>query len=219
MSKEYKKFIFPKWLNKINLYLGMGGILTLSFVVFVFWYWFSPKNLNVGYSPKQPVNYSHQLHAGELGIDCRYCHYTVEKSKSASVPATEICMNCHNQIQTDHPEVKKVIDSYNSNTPIDWVKVHQLPDYSYFNHSAHVNAGVSCVSCHGRVDQMNVVHQVESLSMGWCLECHRNPEKYIRPKEMVTKLDWKPENQLEMGRKLKEMHDINPGENCTVCHR
>ena len=196
------------------LLIGVLGI-----TVHLFWYWFSPKHLNVGYQPKQPIPFSHALHVDNVGMDCRYCHSNVEKAAHSNIPATETCMNCHKQIKTDSPHIKKLTEHYESGEPIEWVKVHMLPDYVYFNHSAHVNVGVSCVQCHGQVNKMNVVYQSEPLSMGWCLECHREPEKYLWPKEQVTNLDWRPEDQLELGLQLKETYNVNPGEACSVCHR
>ncbi len=216
---QEKRNIFPKWANSVPLYILIGLLLFLSFVTFVFWYWFSPKNLEVGYAPKQPIPYSHQLHVSQLGMDCRYCHVNVERSTAATVPATEVCMNCHNIIKKDSPHIAKLAESFKSGKPMQWVKVHVLPDYVYFDHSRHVGAGVSCVSCHGRIDQMKRVHQVEPLSMSWCLDCHRAPEKHLRPKKFVTKLDWKADDQLKMGLLLKAEHHINPGESCSVCHR
>ncbi|RAP33918.1 cytochrome C [Candidatus Marinamargulisbacteria bacterium SCGC AG-439-L15] len=213
------KNIFPKWANKLPLLiLGiLGGALVTT--VFIIWYWFSPKHLNIGYQPDQPIPYSHKLHAGELGIDCRYCHNFVEDGSHANIPSTETCMNCHTQIKTDSPHIKKLKESYDSNTPIKWVKVHMLPDYAYFNHSRHVNSGIGCVSCHGRVDQMEIVHQTQSLSMEWCLDCHRAPEKHLRPKNKITQMDWKAKNQLALGKKLKKLYHVNPKEDCSTCHR
>ena len=147
----------------------------------------------MGIKPPQPIKYSHRLHAGELGIDCRYCHTQVEKGAQATIPPLETCMNCHKLIKKDSPEILKLRNHFASNTPIEWVKVNRLPDYAYFNHSRHVNSGVSCKTCHGRVDQMEVVRQVKPLSMSWCLECHRSPEKFIGPKDKVTDMSWHPE--------------------------
>ena len=212
-------YVFPKWVNRLPLFLAVGAALILSFVVFVFWYWMSPKNLEVGYAPKQPIPYSHKLHVSELGLDCRYCHTQVENSSVANIPNTQTCMNCHTAIKVDSPHIMKLKESYVNNKPIEWVKVHKLPDYVYFDHSRHVTAGISCYSCHGRVDQMEVVHQVKPLSMSWCLECHRAPENHLRPREFVTKLDWKAENQTEIGTQIKEAHKIRPGEDCSTCHR
>jgi len=220
-SHAQGRYIFPKWTNSLPAYFVLGFILLISFTIFVFWYWLSPKHTDVGYMPKQPVPYSHKLHAGELGIDCRYCHVNVERSKHATVPATEICMNCHTVIRAESPKLAPVRESVATGKPIKWAKVHQLPDYVYFDHSRHVNSGVACVTCHGRVDQMEVVHQVQPLSMSWCLDCHRSPEKNIRPKEFVTKMDWSvsDSDQLAMGREIMKAKNIHPREDCSACHR
>ena len=212
--------IFPKWSNYIPLIIAINIGGALATVVFIFWYWFSPKHLEVGYKPTQPIPFSHKLHVAKLGMDCRYCHSNVDKAAHSNIPSTETCMNCHKQIKTKSPHIAKIHDSYYNDKPIEWVKVHMLPDYAYFNHSRHVNSGISCVSCHGRVDQMEVVYQAKSLSMGWCLECHRAPEKHLRPKDKVYQLDWEaPEDQITLGLKLKEDYNINPKEQCSVCHR
>ena len=137
----------------------------------------------------------------------------------AALPSAETCMNCHKIVKADSPKLVKLREAYAQNKPIEWVQVHKLPDYVYFDHSAHLNAGVSCVSCHGRIDQMPVVHQVEPLSMSWCLECHRAPEKFLRPKAFITKLDWKADDQLALGLQLKEANHIRPREDCNTCHR
>ena len=214
-----QRYLFPQWANRVPKYILLGSLGFFGVIVFVFWYWFSPKHTDVGYSPKQPIAYSHRLHAGQLGIDCRYCHSNVDKSAHAGVPATEVCMNCHSQIKTNKPEVKKIFDSYTSGKPIKWVKVHSLADYAYFDHSRHVNSGVSCYDCHGRIDKMVEVHQVQPLSMSWCLECHRNPDKHIRPKEFITTLDWSAPNQEAIGKALRKMNHIKPREDCSTCHR
>ena len=213
------RFIFPKWSNTLHFYIAIGLVIKLSFIIFVFWYWFSPKHLEVGYQPKQPIPYSHKFHVGELGLDCRYCHHSVETQAHANIPSSETCMNCHTMIKTDSPHIKKIKESYETGEPIEWVNVHMLPDYAYFDHSRHVNSGDSCVSCHGRVDQMKEVRQVEPLSMGWCLDCHRSPENHLRPTEFVTQLDWESDDQEKMGQFLKEAHGINPKEHCSTCHR
>jgi hypothetical protein len=183
-------------------------------------YLFSPKRADVGYSPVQPVAYSHKLHAGNLGIDCRYCHFTVERSAYAAIPTTATCMNCHTRVKPQSPLLQAVRESYASGRPIPWVRIHRLPDYVYFNHEAHLAAGVSCVSCHGRVDQMIEVQQAQPLSMTWCLDCHRNPAPNIRPREFITKLDWKPDRDpAEIGRELVAANHIQPPTNCSGCHR
>ncbi len=190
----------------------------MSGVVFFFWYYGSPKYTDVGYQPDQPINYSHKFHVGTLGLDCRYCHNYVEESHEANVPPTETCMNCHNNIRKESNELEYLKNTYTNNIPIEWIKVHMLPDYAYFNHSVHLNAGVGCVSCHGRVDQMEKVVQVEPLSMSWCLDCHRNPSEHLRPVEEITNMDWiKPDNHNEWVQKYKS--GINPPESCSACHR
>jgi len=193
--------------------------LILAGVVFVFWYGFSPKNLNVGYMPKQPIAYSHALHAGKLGIDCRYCHVSVENTRTASLPSSEICLNCHRVIKKDSPEIKKIQKSFDTGQPIPWVRVHQLADYVYFDHSKHVNTGVACVTCHGHVDEMDTVRQVETLSMAWCLSCHRKPEANLRPVDQVTNMHWRTTDPLVLGKKLRQEHHINPKQDCSTCHR
>lgn len=211
--------IFPKWANFLpGIIAAVLGLVTVS-IIFVFWYWFSPKHLEVGYQPVQPIPYSHKLHAGELGIDCRYCHFNVEEAKHASIPPTEVCMNCHTQVKTDSPHIEKLAESYETGTPIEWVKVHQLPDYAYFDHSRHVNSGIGCASCHGRVDKMEIVRQVEPLSMSWCLECHRNVEDFVRPKDKVTDMDYHAKDQKVEGEFLKSLYKLAPREDCTTCHR
>ena len=184
--------VFPKWSNLLLPALVVAALGTPAYLGILGPLLLSPTTVNVGYQPVQPVEYSHDLHAGQLGIDCRYCHTSVESSGFAAIPPTSTCMNCHHAIRTDSPKVAPILASYESGKPIEWVKVHDLPDYAYFNHSVHVNAGVSCVECHGRVDRMDAkgVSTVENLSMSWCLECHRNPEANLRPRSEVTNLAW-----------------------------
>ncbi len=218
MSRESQN-IFPRWANYAPAILLAFLIVAGGFATFVIGYWFSPKNLDVGYSPKQPIRYSHKLHVGQLGIDCRYCHTGVDKSANAGLPTSETCMKCHKTIKTDSPEIQKIAKSVETGKPIEWVKVHSLPDYSYFDHSRHINSGVSCYSCHGRVDQMERVHQVQPLSMGWCLDCHRAPQKYIRPKSEVTNMMYSVPDQMIVGKKLVKQYHIETKEDCSVCHR
>jgi len=180
----------------------------------------SPRTTDVGYSPRQPVEYSHALHAGELGLDCRYCHTTVETAAFAAVPSTQVCMNCHARIAPESDKLLPLQQSYSRGDPIRWVKVHDLPDYVYFDHRAHVSRGVGCISCHGRVDTMEQVRQVERLSMGWCLECHRQPEPHLRPQQFVTVMDWVPgEAPAVLGRRLRQQNNIQPSTDCSTCHR
>jgi hypothetical protein len=194
----------------------VGGLYLLSMV----YLGASPRTTDVGYSPIQPVPFSHALHAGELGMDCRYCHTTVETAAEAAIPPTATCMNCHERIAPESEKLLPVRESHATGRPIDWVRVHDLPDFVYFDHSAHVSRGVSCVSCHGRVDQMEQVYQAKTLSMAWCLDCHRHPEEHIRPKEFVTDLDWTPtESARDLGARLKEQYNLNPSTDCSTCHR
>jgi hypothetical protein len=169
---------------------------------------------------EQPVPFSHRHHAGELGIDCRYCHTSVEVSAKAGVPPTQTCMNCHKQIWLDSPTLEPVRASFRTDVSIPWIKVHDLPDFVYFNHSVHVAKGVGCETCHGRIDRMNLTWQQNSLQMEWCLDCHRNPERYVRPTSEVFTMGWQPEgDQLEIGRELVKANNVHPKTDCDTCHR
>lgn len=210
--------IFPKWTNEAPRRILIATIIILNSLVFGVWYFFSPEFTHVGYAPEQPVPFSHQVHAGQLGLDCQYCHNQASESKYANIPATQTCMNCHNQILTDSEALEPVFESWETGDPIEWVRVHMLPDFAYFNHSAHVNIGVGCESCHGRVDRMEVVFQAESMSMSWCLDCHREPEKHIRPVEEVTTMGYQVDNQLDVGRDLVARQNISAPTYCQACH-
>jgi hypothetical protein len=182
----------------------------------------SPYNTEAGIPKNQPVPFSHEHHVRGLGIDCRYCHTSVEDSHFAGIPPTKTCMTCHSQIHSNTEMLRPVRQSWASNQPIQWSRVHNLPDFVYFNHSAHVNKGVGCSTCHGEVDRMPLMWQQASLQMAWCLECHRAPEQFLRPRDQVFNMNWKaPSNQLEEGRKLVEKYDVKTGQlsNCSVCHR
>ena len=169
---------------------------------------------------EQPVQFSHQHHAGGLGIDCRYCHTTVEKSESAGIPPTKTCMNCHSQIWLTSPYLEIVRSSFRDDKPLHWLRVHDLPDFVYFNHSVHVKKGIGCSTCHGRVDRMPLMYQQSSLLMEWCLDCHRAPEKYVRPREAVYRMDYEtPANQAELGARLVKAYDVKSLTNCSTCHR
>ncbi len=212
--------MFPKWTNGLRNAAGGGVIIAGLYVATIVTFGFSPRATDVGYAPDQPVPYSHAVHVGKLGLDCRYCHTTVEHAGHAAIPPTQTCMGCHTNIKPTSEKLAKVRDSFASGESVQWVKVHDLPDYAYFNHSAHVRRGVGCVSCHGRVDHMEVVYRAEPLSMGWCLDCHRNPEPHLRPVEFVTKMDWVPqEDQQTLGARLRRENNINPSTDCTTCHR
>ncbi len=213
-------FHFPRWVNHIRLLIPVmllgGGLYAIGIVAFGA----SPDTLAVGYAPKQPIPYSHRLHAGELGIDCRYCHTGVDNSAHASLPASATCLNCHAKVRKDSPKLALLHETFAQGESIPWIKVHDLPDYAYFDHSAHVNNGVGCVECHGRVDQMEVVTQVEKLSMGWCIECHRNPEPRLRPLDKITDMAWKPEDDPGFDPKvLIDQLEVHPKVNCSTCHR
>lgn len=206
-----------------DLFMKIGGLVAgagLLATVAGYAYVSHPRNLDVGYSPEQPVPYSHKLHAGTMGMDCTYCHYTVTKAGFAAVPTTETCMNCHSKVKEKSEKLAPVRESYKTGNPVEWIQIHRLPDYVYFNHRAHVTSGVSCVSCHGRIDQMVEVHQVQPLNMGWCLECHRNPAARLRPANLVTKLDWVPDRDpVEIGNEIIAAKNIHPPVNCSGCHR
>jgi menaquinone reductase, multiheme cytochrome c subunit len=214
------RFLFPKWTNLLRPGIVIAAVGGLVYVTVIVTFGFSPKTINVGYKPQQPVPFSHRLHAGELGMDCRYCHNTVERTARAAIPPTQTCMNCHASVRTKSEKLTPVFQSYATGMPVEWVRVHDLPDYVYFNHSIHVDRGVPCVACHGRIDTMDEVRQVQPLSMGWCLDCHRAPEKYLRPPALVTKMDWQPDgDQMALGRQLRKTYHINPSTDCITCHR
>jgi hypothetical protein len=172
---------------------------------------------------EQPVQFSHQHHAGGIGIDCRYCHTSVEVSPSAGIPPTKTCINCHSQIWSTSPYLEPVRASFREDRPLQWVRVHDLPDFVYFNHSIHVKKGVGCETCHGRVDRMPLMMQTASLQMEWCLECHRDPARFIRPREQVTTMGYVPaRDQAEVGAELVRSYKISSLEHltsCSVCHR
>ena len=213
--------IFPKKANALP-FLSLGGALFGGIaLIFIVWYYFSPEFLVVGYQPEQPVPYSHQLHVDQLGMDCRYCHNWVEEASHSNVPATQTCMNCHNQIKTESPKLAPVRESWADDVPIEWVKVHHLPDYAHFSHANHVNNGVGCETCHGRIDQMGEegVYQAEPLSMGWCLECHRQPELYLRPEDEITTMGYvQPSNFVQRNLERIRSEGIQPPTNCSACH-
>jgi hypothetical protein len=168
----------------------------------VTWLFLSPETTDVGYRPVHPVPFSHAMHAGQLKIDRRYCHSTVESTFYAAIPDTTTCLNCHASIRLDTETLKPTKHSYETGDLVSWRKIHDQPDFVYFNHSAHVNHGVGCVSCHGRIDQMEVVYQTKSFSMAWCLECHRNPVPHLRPRSEVTNMEWHAEQLKKHKRNL-----------------
>jgi hypothetical protein len=180
----------------------------------------SPYFNRVNVVRQQPVMFSHKHHVSGLGIDCRYCHTAVEESSSAGIPPTHTCMTCHSQVWTDAPILEPVRESYRTGKPLQWIRVHDLPDFVYFNHSIHIKKGIGCTTCHGQVDQMPMTRQVNTLYMGWCLDCHRHPERYVRPRDQVFSVDWRPpSNQEELGRQLVKKYNIHSFTNCSTCHR
>jgi hypothetical protein len=172
---------------------------------------------------QQPVQFSHKHHAGDDGIDCRYCHTTVETTASAGMPPTQTCMNCHSQIWADSPYLEPVRASFRENKPIQWERVHDLPEFVYFNHSIHVAKGVGCSTCHGQIDNMPAVYQENTLQMEWCIACHRDPSQYIRPKSLIFNMEWKYSDLNAAERvQLKDQYKIRSREmmtSCSTCHR
>lgn len=169
---------------------------------------------------EQPIQFDHRHHTGDVGIDCQFCHNTVDRSPRAGLPDTLLCLNCHSQVWNQSPLLEPVRRSYIEGRPIVWKKVNDVPDYVYFNHAIHVNKGVGCVTCHGRVDQMAAVEKAHPLSMSWCLDCHRAPEKFLRPVEEVTNMAWTPKGQPEeVGKMLAERNQVHTRTSCTTCHR
>lgn len=212
--------IFPKWTNSLPGKIALSGGILVILLVAGIWYYWSPWFTDVGYAPQQPVPYSHKLHVGELGLDCRYCHVGVEVSPVAMVPPTQTCMNCHTLIKPESEKLAPVRESWEKGTPLHWVRIHKVPDYAYFDHSAHLRAGVGCESCHGDVAAMEVVSLDQPLSMGWCLDCHRNPDPHLRPKEAITVMGWvPPDDQPARAAAIKSSLKLNPPETCSGCHR
>jgi hypothetical protein len=237
-NAPHPRFLFPRWTNHargaIVIAIVGGGVFLWVLVSFVF----SPQATAVGYQPRQPIPFSHKMHTGKLGMDCRYCHNTVESAPFAALPATQTCMNCHASILPASDALEPVRESWQTGHAIEWTQVHNLAQYAYFNHQAHVTHGVACVTCHGRIDQMETVRQVKPLSMSWCLDCHREPEKFLSPREELTNMAWKAtdhplakerglasdpaEAQRIVGWMLKEQYQIRPAaymQACSTCHR
>jgi len=215
--------IFRRRANSIARASILGGVL---FICFFGWglyavYW-SPYTTRMNIPLHQPVPFSHEHHAGGLGIDCRYCHTSVEHSSFAGLPPTETCMTCHSQLYTQAPLLAPVRQSLASDTPLRWNRVNYVPDFVYFNHGIHVSKGVGCSTCHGRVDQMPLTWQAHSLYMKWCLDCHNDPAKYIRPKAEVFNMEWQsPADQRTRGQALIKEYHVNTRQltDCSMCHR
>jgi hypothetical protein len=216
--------VFPKSANAwsraslITLLFGLAGlgwlILTLQRSDFVT----SANNFI-----EQPVQFSHQHHVGGIGIDCRYCHTSVEVSPSAGIPPTKTCINCHSQIWSTSPYLEPVRASFRDDRPLQWIRVHDLPDFVYFNHSIHVRKGVGCETCHGRVDRMPLMAQVSTLQMEWCVNCHRDPSRFVRPRDQITAMGYVPAvSQNVLGPQLVKEYNIAGPQHmtsCSVCHR
>lgn len=211
----------------VGITLAVVGLLVVSGVT----YYATPAYTRVGYKPTQPIAFSHKLHAGDLAMSCTHCHTNVESSPHANVPDTQTCLSCHGaswgNIKSGAASLEPLREAERTGSPLDWVRVHKVPDYAYFNHAVHVARGVSCVDCHGQVNEMEIVSHKEPLSMAWCLDCHRNPWEKLRPADKVLDLDWSPENdphfdakaQAELTRFLKEDVGIKPPQDCSACHR
>lgn len=204
------------------VFVGLSGALIIYFVLAqgVSPYSYGV-NSAVGVAVEQPVRFSHELHSGQLNISCTYCHTAVEQSSYAGIPDTHTCMSCHSQIATYSELLAPVRASYESGEPLVWHPVHNLADHVYFDHSIHVTKGIGCETCHGRVDQMPLVWQTETMTMGWCLECHREPQQYVRPLSEIYTFGWEAENQEELGVTLVEEYGIDADrlDNCAICHR
>jgi hypothetical protein len=213
--------IFHPSTNTISKVTIFGGI----FFVIVLALFFAAINRSsyvteVGVARAQPVPFSHKHHVGDDGIDCRYCHTTVEKASFAGIPSTKICMNCHSQIWSESPTLAPLHESFRTGQSIEWTRVHNLPKFVYFDHSIHVKKGVGCTTCHGPVDRMPLMWRENSLYMEWCLECHREPERFVRPRQFVFSVAWQPPpDQVKRGRELMREYKIERLTSCSVCHR
>ena len=211
--------IFHRSFNTLSLVSIYGSVFALAGIGWALSILArSPYATNVGITREQPVPFSHQHHVTELGIDCRFCHTSVEDSSFAGIPPTSTCMKCHSQIWVGSKMLEPVRESYKTDQSIPWNRVHQLGDFCYFNHSIHVKKGVGCVTCHGRVDQMPLVWQEKTLLMEWCLDCHRAPEKYIRPRDEIFNMTYERKDPDE-GKRLLEEYQIKSKMSCNTCHR
>ena len=218
------RFTFPEWTETLKKWINLLVLGAPVYLVALIAYGVTPEALRIGYQPEQPVPYSHALHAGELGMDCRYCHSTVERAGEAAVPPAATRMNCHVQVHPTSEVLQPIRAAFAENRPVRWTRVNDLPDYVYFNHEAHVNAAVGCETCHGRVDQMVKVFQAKSLTMEWCLDCHRNPSKHLRDPENITKMGYDDQKsavhrQAGEGETWQKRNAVNPPTNCSTCHR
>ncbi len=212
--------LFPKWTDTaFKVVLGGLGAGAVGGLTLVMLYMRTPYGEAAEYPIDQPVQFDHRHHVEDDQIDCRYCHSGAERSSYAGIPATEVCMGCHNQVWNQSPMLEPVRRSYFSGEALEWNRVHHVPDFVYFNHSIHVNKGVGCVSCHGRVDQMALDYQVAPLTMGWCLDCHRNPEPNLRPQSQITSMTWTAEQDPKGHEQAVTEYNVRHLTNCTTCHR
>src|ERR1700694_3655748 len=197
-----------------------GGIVVASLIVAAYALDRGSFATDVAVVKEQPVPFSHKHHVADDGIDCRYCHSSVEVSAVAGIPPTETCMSCHSQIWTNAQMLEPVRESFRSGKSLEWTRIHDLPDFVYFNHSIHVSKGIGCATLHGRVDQMPLTYKVNTLYMQWCIECHRNPAQFVRPRDQVFSMTYQyPENQLELGAGLVKEYKIQSLTDCVTCHR
>ncbi len=207
--------------SRVLIFCFVGAIVLFSWIVYAVWW--SPYTTYVDIPLHQPVPFSHKHHVGDDGIDCRYCHDSVEKSAFAGIPSTHVCMTCHSQIWTDAPVLAPVRASLATGRPIRWTRVNDLPDFVFFNHAIHINKGVGCSTCHGPVDEMPITWRAESLYMKWCLNCHRAPQNYLRRRDQIFNLHWQPPpDQERQGMRLAKEYQIDLSgrlTNCSVCHR
>jgi hypothetical protein len=212
--------IFPKSANAIARASIVGGAALVGLLGFLLYMLQqSPYVTQQKVALEQPVPFSHQHHVAGLGIDCRYCHTSVETSNFAGIPPVSTCMNCHKEIWTNAAMLEPVRESFRSGRPIVWSRVHRLPDYVHFNHSIHVKKGIGCETCHGAIDTMNLVYQASPLTMSWCLDCHRAPEKFIRPRSEVFTMNYVPEKpQSELGPELVKEYGVRSKTHCSACH-
>jgi hypothetical protein len=209
---------FPPWGNSLFRYALLGAVLLALGTPLALMGWVRSEYARGQFNPlPQPVPFDHRHHVRDDGIDCRYCHRAVETSSTAGFPPAELCMNCHSQVWIESPLLATVRESYFRDLPIAWRRLYVLPDFVFFNHAIHVNKGVGCESCHGRVDQMPRIYQVPPLTMHWCLDCHRDPVPNLRPADAITRMGWHGDAALQ--RQLAEANHVQPGTSCSTCHR
>jgi hypothetical protein len=205
-------------ISRVSIFGGLALVIALTLVIAGLYR--SAYVSEIGVARAQPVPFSHKHHVADDGIDCRYCHTSVETSSFAGIPSTKICMNCHTQIWPDSPALAPVRESFRTGQSIQWTRVHNLPGFVYFDHSIHLHKGIGCATCHGRLDEMPLTWRVNTLCMDWCLECHRAPEQFVRPREQIFNMEYQPPaDQLALGRRLVKEYDVRPLTDCSTCHR